>query len=460
MIRLFRHAALAAFAAALTACNVGGSQSLPAGGSPAPASESTVQVVHRTSSTPIKHVVFILQENRSFNNLFMGYPGATTQNYGYDNDGTKIVLHKQGLSTDWDIDHSSRAFFLACDGQGSLPGTDCKMDGWNQETAGPGQPPNFAYAYVPQRETAPYWDIAKQYVLADQMFASNLDGSFVAHQYAVAAYASRSVNSPGGDWGCEGGSGNFVQTLTAQRAFGPYVLACFSNPTIGIDADKAGLSWRFYAGSLDGSGSGGLWSSYQADEAVYYGPDWSTDVINPPAQFLVDVAAGKLADITWITPTLVTSDHAGLDANKGPSWVASLVDTIGKSPFWKSTAIFIMWDDWGGWFDPVQPVYEDYDGLGFRVPLLMVSPYAKQNYVTHVQYETASVLRFIEDNFGLPHLAASDKRANDPATDAFDYSQQPRKFEKIPGGRSASYWMRLEGSSSQRRKPGNIIGDD
>jgi phospholipase C len=84
-------------------------------------------------------------------------------------------------------------------------------------------------------------------------------------------------------------------------------------------------------------------------------------------------------------------------------WVSSLVDAIGRSKFWKSTAIFIMWDDWGGWFDPVPPVYEDYDGLGFRVPLLIVSPYAKRHYVTHVQYETSSVPRYIEDNFGLPH---------------------------------------------------------
>ena len=109
----------------------------------------------------------------------------------------------------------------------------------------------------------------------------------------------------------------------------------------------------------------------------------------------------------------------GMEAGGGPAWVASVVNAIGESPYWRSTAIFIMWDDWGGWFDPVAPVYEDYDGLGFRVPLIIVSPYAKKGYVTHVQYETASVLRFIEDNFGLGRLAASDARANDPAGDAF-----------------------------------------
>ena len=99
-----------------------------------------------------------------------------------------------------------------------------------------------------------------------------------------------------------------------------------------------------------------------------------------------------------------TSDHPGIKTAQGPQWVASVVDAVGGSKFWNSTAIFILWDDWGGMFDPVKPVFEDYDGLGFRVPLIVVSPYAKQSSVTHAQYETASVLRFMEDDFGLAPL--------------------------------------------------------
>jgi phospholipase C len=185
-------------------------------------------------------------------------------------------------------------------------------------------------------------------------------------------------------------------------------------------------------------------------------------VSNPPAQFLTDVGNGQLANITWIAPTLQTSDHPGLNASGGPAWVASIVNAIGESKFWKTTAIFIMWDDWGGWFDPVQPVYEDYDGLGFRVPLIIVSPYAPKGSVTHVQYETSSVVRFIEDNFGLPQMSQSDARANDPANDlaAFDYTKPPRKFKKIGGGKPAAYWMRFERESRGRAKPNGIIGDD
>jgi phospholipase C len=441
---------VAAFAAA------GCSQS----GGPAGVPAAATRAARHATASPIKHVVFIIQENRSFNNLFMSYPGATTATYGYDTDGNQIALQPIGLKTQWDIDHSSNAFFAACDGTGSLPGTDCKMDGWNNEVAGIHHPPNPAYGYVPRDEIKPYWLMAKQYVLADETFASNLDASFVAHQYAVAAYASRTVNGPGGPWGCEGGNPDTTPTLTNQRTIGKRIVTCFDNPTVGDAADQAGVSWRFYAGGI--YDDGGIWSSYQADRKIFEGPDWSADVIDPPSQFLTDVAGGKLSNITWITPTYETSDHGGMNADGGPAWVASVVDAVGTSKFWKSTAIFILWDDWGGWFDPVQPVYEDYDGLGFRVPLLIVSPYAKRGSVTHVQYETSSVLRFIEDDFGLPQLSTSDARASDPANDAnaFDFSQSPRRFRKIGGAKPAAYWMRLERATRHRVKPDGAIGDD
>jgi phospholipase C len=380
--------------------------------------------------TPIRHVIFIIQEKRSFNDLFLGYPGATTQSYGYDTNGWKIALRSEGLATTWDIHDSSNAFFAACDGQGRFPGTACKMDGWNNEDAGRGHPKNFAYAYVARSEIKPYWALARQYVLADRMFASNLDGSFAAHQYAVAGYASSAVDFPTGLWGCGAGPKTAVLTLVADRTYGPKIFPCFDNPTIAAEADAAGVSWRFYTGAV--GGDGGLWSSYQADRKVFRSTAWHTNVVNPPARFLTDIAKGRLAEITWITPTFRDSDHAGLMETSGPAWVASLVNAVGTSKFWNSTAIFIMWADWGGWFDPVPPVYEDYDGLGFRVPLLIVSPYAKRGYVTHAQYETASVLRFIEDNFGLGQLAASDARATDPSADAFDYHQRARAFTKIP----------------------------
>jgi len=404
------------------------------------------------STSKIQHVVFIVQENRSFNYLFMGFPGALTQNYGYAAGGEKVALRPEKLDTLWDIDHSLAAFLAADDGG--------KIDGWNSEYACcTGIPKNFAYAYAPPGEVKPYWDMAKSYVLADHMFQSNLDGSFVAHQYTIAAYASHAVDFTTSFWGCPGGPDDTVPTITKERTYGPSIVACFNNPTIGDEADAAGLSWRSYAGQYDASG--GIWSAYQAIEHIYDGPDWTSDVISPPEQVLTDIAAGQLANITWITPTADNSDHAGLGfaSRTGPAWVASVVNAIGQSPFWNSTAIFIMWDDWGGWYDPVAPVYEDYDGLGFRVPLIVISPYAKSGYVAHKQYETSSVLRFIEDNFGLGQLARSDRRAADPRGDVFDFSQAPRPFAPFKGALPREFWNAQRHPPSDLRAASSVGGD-
>ncbi len=136
-------------------------------------------------------------------------------------------------------------------------------------------------------------------------------------------------------------------------------------------------------------------------------------------------------------------------------WVASVVNTIGQSKFWNSTAIFIFWDDASGFFDPEPPPYVDYDGLGFRLPLLIVSPYAKKGYVSHVRYEHGSILKFAEDVFSLPRLSASDTRANSPASHCFDFTQPPRKFEVIPSGwarsiSSVSRWIRDQWTRSSK----------
>ena len=147
------------------------------------------------------------------------------------------------------------------------------------------------------------------------------------------------------------------------------------------NSTKAKLSWRFYASTYGSasSGQGAAWSGYEAVRHIRYGPDWKKNVISPNWTFITDVRAGKLANVTWITPVCTDSDHvACLNGGYGPSWVAALVNTVGKSKFWNSTAIFVQWDDWGGLYDHVPPPYLSRDGLGFRVPLIIISPYAKQ----------------------------------------------------------------------------------
>ncbi len=439
----FRAVTAAAIVTAFCACGRGGAGGpvvVPLASNPQQLLASIRKSApHPNAANKIQHVVIVVQENRSFDNLFQGYAGADSQSYGYTDTGEKVRLAPISLEIPWDVEHDSTGFFHACDGQGSVPGTGCKMDGFNREAVSCGhnnfEPPcpnqHPQYAYVPRTESAPYFDIAKGFVLADRMFESNLDASsFVSHQYIIGGQANSTVNFPVGQWGCDGGPSDTIRTLLQNRQFGAWVPVCFDSQTLGDELDAAGLSWGYYTSSL--TGGDGIWSAYQAIRHIRYGRDWSKNVITPQTKFFNAVSSGNLPAVSWITPTCSNSDHASCSLTTGPAWVASLVNAIGESKYWKSTAIFVMWDDYGGWYDHVAPPMVDYDGLGMRVPLLVISAYAKKHYVSHVQYEHGSILRFVEDQFGLPRLAQSDTRANSPARDCFDFSKPPRPFVAIP----------------------------
>ena len=407
-----------------------------------PVSDGSLRELEATGAGKIKHVVYIVQENRSFDDLFQGYPGADTVSEGKSSTGKMIALSPISLKTAYELDHSAHAMFEDCHGTGPLPGTKCRMDGFDKEQTGYVNGVKYPmYAYVPHEETKPYFDMAHEWVLADRMFASQLDESFVAHQYIIAAQAASSVDVPYGRWGCSGGYYDVVMTINkARKTNGPTQTPCFDYTTLGDELDSAKLSWRFYTSYYGGLSTGSLWSGYQAVSHIFNGPDWK-NVITPQKQFLTDVGKGKLAAFTWITPICDNSDHSDCGGGGGPSWVTSLVNAVGKSRFWDNTVVFVQWDDWGGLYDHVPPPYRNYDSLGFRVPLLIISPYAKKNYVSHVQYETASVLRFAEDLFGLSQLAAADKRATSPAADCLDFTQKPRKFVPIKAPKGPDFFM-------------------
>ncbi len=401
------------------------------------------RILHGPSSRKIKHIVIMVQENRSFNDLFKGYKGATTASYGYDSYGAKVKLLPIGLETTWDIDHSSGAFFAACDGTGSIPGTNCKMDGFNKEYVGCGSQcpiPHPQYAYVPRSETQPYFDMAREWVLADQMYASNFDASsFISHQYIIAGQAESAVNYPDSNWGCPGGPSDMISKVGPQRQipYG-YEVVCWDPTTLGDELDKAKVSWAFYGEIY--SGYPFIWVAYQAINHIYNGPDWSKDMISPPKQIITDVANGKLRSVSWVTPSWGNSDHAGSGSKTGPSWVTSVVNAIGESKYWDSTAIFLFWDDYGGWYDPEPPAYADYDGLGMRLPMVVISPYALHGRVSHVHYEHGSILKFVEETFGLGSLAASDKRANSPDP-CFDFKRRPRAFVPIQAPYDRAFFL-------------------
>jgi phospholipase C len=382
---------------------------------------NAARAAERTSLASIKHIVIIVQENRSFDDLFEGYPNAHTVSSGKLPNGENVALKPISMKAPYDISHAFQ------DARSSYDAG--RMDGFAYEYTGSGgsRNPHPQYGYVPRKEVEPYWSLASQYVLGDDTFASQLDGSFVAHQYLVAGWAGNTYNYPAGEpWGCDL-AGNAVGVLDSTgQPFG-FTAPCFSYKTIADELDAKGLSWRSYSPV---SGIGYSWDAFDAISQIRNGPDWKTAVVHPETRILSDVAHGKLAAVTWVVPSSPLSDHAGSRSSRGPSWVASIVNAIGKSDFWSSTAIFITWDDWGGWYDDVAPPQLDEHGLGFRVPLLCVSPFAKSNYVDHTQYEFGSILRLVEMRFNLHSLGRTDARAQAPLN-CFDFQHSARPFREI-----------------------------
>src|SRR5580698_5692380 len=178
----------------ITACASNAAPSIPY-----MSESSSLRELSGTGAGKITHVIYIVQENRSFDNLFQGYPGADTVSTGKNSKGQTITLQQVSLKTVYEIEHSAYAMFQACDGTGSIPGTDCKMDGFNNEPEY-GGPSNPQYAYVPHSESKPFFDMAHEWVVGDRMFQSQLDESFVAHQYVIAAQAKSSVDLPDSYW--------------------------------------------------------------------------------------------------------------------------------------------------------------------------------------------------------------------------------------------------------------------
>jgi phospholipase C len=289
--------------------------------------------------------------------------------------------------------------------------------------------------------------MASKYALADRMFQSNTGPSFVAHLYLTAGGAqlgpgrfvdeNPDQNNEGlpikDGWGCDDPAGTTVNLLGPHGTDEAGPFPCFDFATLADELDAKGLSWRYYAPAVGTSGYG--WSAFDAIRHIRFGADWGEHVISPETQVLTDAPRGSLPSVTWIVPTGRNSDHAGSGSATGPAWVTAVVNAIGASPDWKSTAIFLTWDDWGGWFDHVVPPQVDAMGLGFRVPLVVISPYAKHGYVSHVQHEFGSILRFTESDFSLAALEASDARADD-LSDMFDFTQAPAPFVPFATTRS------------------------
>jgi phospholipase C len=376
---------------------------------------------HPLQAQKIKHIVIIMQENRSFDNMFNGFPGADTVQSGMSH-GKLVPLKPIPFEQGTDLDHTHPGWWKDWD--------NGLMDGFSHAKSYP--IPDLPYAYVPQDETVPYWTLAKEYTLGDRMFQSNSGPSFPAHQYMVAGQSELADENPGSkDWGCDAPSNARVALLGPNGTDLPGVYPCFDYPTVADSLDAKGISWNYYAPG-ENNISGYVWSAFQAVHHIRFGPDWNSNVVSPNTQVLTDIQNGKLAQVTWVVPQAAYSDHAAEEpTQEGPSWVGDIVNEIGASPFWDSTVVFIAWDDWGGWYDHVNPPQVDAMGFGFRVPVIVVSPYAKKGYISHQVHEASGFIRYIEEVFSLPALGTRDVIADDFA-DCFDYTQSPAAYTPVP----------------------------
>lgn len=406
------------------------------GGSSSPHFSGTPAPGPTPAATKIKHVVIILQENRTVDNLFNGFPNADTVQSGMSN-GKSVPLQPVPLNQGSDLDHSHTGWVTDWDGG--------KMDGFAHPASGYPNP-GLAYGYVPKDETVPYWTLASAYTFGDHMFQPNSGPSFPSHLYLIAGQSGNADEDPTGTpWGCDAPKNVIVSTLGANGSDATGVYPCFDFTTIADILDSKHVSWRFYAAPEDSkdSGNGFEWSSFDAIKHVRKGSDWSRNVVSPDSRILTDVKNGNLAQVTWVVPDTSYSDHPGAGATKnGPDWVADIVNAVGASQYWDSTAIFITWDDFGGWYDHVAPPQVDAMGLGFRVPLIIVSPYSKHNYVSHTTHEFGSFLHYIESVFDLPGLGTRDGTSDDFA-DCFDYTQTPQPYKQVPTNFAPSYFIHL-----------------
>lgn len=437
--------ALAAASAALVP-GCGQRQALPA----APPAEQEPDVV---PIGPIRHVVLVVQENRTFNDFFATFPGGggtTTGKVGvvarcHIYKEKTIALTKSDLATSRDMNHSYQGFLKARN-RGAMDEFDAvPYQNGDPECRQP-------YQYTNPAQIAPYWDMARQYALAARMFTTQGSSSFTAHQDLIAggtvvAPNEALINSPSCSgakcvWGCDAPPNTRTQLITATDQYlggkGPF--PCLSYQTLRDLLDARRVSWKYYVPPMCCNTFGKLMSAFDAIKAVRNSKEWDTNVVSPQTQILTDIANGALPAMSWVIPDEGDSDHPGNNSDRGPSWVTSVVNAVGESRYWKTSVVIVLWDDWGGLYDNLSPPHKNYGGLGFRVPAIVVSPYAKKGYVSLTPYEFGSVLKYIEGNWRLGSLHTTDKRSTS-IIDCLDYSQKPIVFKPIAAKYSAEYFL-------------------
>jgi phospholipase C len=435
------------------------------------------------------HIVVVVQENRTPDNLFQGlctapYGSAdscsihpTAAQYDIETDNWLNKKSSTGVTQPqpvtlvgtYDPGHTHQDFVAMCDaGSGKV----CRMDGADEEDCSPSCPidPEFGYVENSSDILNPYLELVTQYGWANYMFQTNQGSSFPAHQYLFGATSAptaaddaagifAAVDPNGSDpsdvTGCVSAA-DVTVPLIDPTGKDEAIYPCFEHQTIA-DMLPSDLTWRYYA-----SGNG-VWTAPNAIQHICEssGPGgqctgtlWSShlDIISP-ADVLKDIADCNLRSLSWVTPAWQNSDHSFDNDGGGPSWVASIVNAIGtstacdnKTGYWKNTAILITWDDWGGWYDHEPPtiltsVQGDYE-RGFRVPLIVVSAYTPVRFIDSQRLDFGAVARFIEQNFDVAPgaLGFADSRTSLSLNEFFSLSD-PRSYVTIAAPKGAKFFL-------------------
>ena len=370
---------------------------------------------------PIKHVVFLIKENRSFDHMFGTFPGAKGVTVGMDDGVERKLVRGTDGRTPADIPHCYTCALAAWN--------HGKMDGFDLGEYG-----DLAYTQLRKQQLPNYWRWAREFVLFDNFFASAHGPSFPNHLYTIAATSGGAVDNPRRTgffsltFGCDAPEQQLVEVVDSEGRT-KKVQPCFDFLTEGDLLDRKEIPWSYYAASEDQRGY--IWSAYSAIRRYREDPERWQEHMFPVDRIVEDIRADKLPPVTWITPRFELSEHPEYNFCYGENWSTRVVNAIMNSPMWGSTAIFVTWDDYGGFYDHVPPPQVDGFGFGIRVPLIVLSPYAKQGVVTSELGEFSSVLRFIEDNWDLRQLTHRDREAT-PLLSAFDFDQEPREPVPLP----------------------------
>ena len=392
----------------------------------------------RLGGGKVQHVVVVVKENHTFDNLFGAFPGAEGTRTATLSDGSVVPVPHAPPVPPRDYCHTHDCALTAWHGGA--------MDGWDKNPGARRNGDLGAFAQYDEADLPNYWAYARRFTLADHYFSSMLGPSLPGHLFTIAAQAGWATGMPArAPWhplpptgSCADPRGTLIDTLGPTCGVAR-VAPCFSFPTLP-DVLPDGVTWRYY-GSRVPPPLGPIWSPFAAIDEVRNGPAWKENVVSEHT-FDADVANGTLPNVSWLVDESLGNEHPPMPMCLGENWTVKHLNALMQSPLWASTVVVVTWDDFGGYYDHVAPprqygcdLSHPY-GLGFRLPAIVVSPFAKPGFVLHDVTEQASIPRLVEDVFGAPRLASLDAAAQDEKAGdlgaALDFDQPPQPPLVLP----------------------------